>query len=302
MKFDPITFKEYPQLTRFFEHQHYRLCVYSLPSLISWNTAEYQPYAAVSGDALIAGAEFATQKENRHLILPVSPNGGYPPEELRTLAETLGFAQYWFVPEDYIDAHGRDRVAACFSIHRQPEFDDYVYHAEDLALLSGNRYAKKRNLINQFKRDFIGKGRVDIETLTGREADECIDFLDKWCAYRACDYDEDKDLACERQAAINMITHIDAVAAEGLIARVDGEISAFGIGCALTDQMGVLHFEKAYSHFKGLYQFFDSLCARRLFNGCRYINKESDMELPGLAKAKRSYHPAMMVRCYKLTL
>ena len=83
---------------------------------------------------------------------------------------------------------------------------------------------------------------------------------------------------------------------------LDGEINAFGIASRLTENMGVLHFEKAFASKKGLYQYFDRECARRLFKGCSYINKESDMNVPGLAKAKKSYHPVMTVKSYILTV
>jgi len=302
MRLKQITFKDYSRLTPFFERQPHKLCVYSLPSLIAWSTREYQPYASVVGDALVTGAEFKVKKENRHLLLPISLNGEPSPEDLYDLAETLGFGQYWFVTEDYIHTYGRDRIEPLFVVSRQKEFDDYVYLAEDLSTLKGNRYAKKRNLIHQFRRNYLDKKKVDIESLTSSAASECIDFLDQWCKQRDCDYDEDADLECERRAAVNMIEHIDAVDAQGLVVRVDGVVSAFAVGCRLTETMGVLHFEKAFSHIKGLYQFFDNLCAKRLFNGYKFINKESDMDVPGLARAKRSYHPAMMIRCYKLAL
>jgi hypothetical protein len=88
----------------------------------------------------------------------------------------------------------------------------------------------------------------------------------------------------------------------GIYLRVDGEISAFGIAAYLTKDMGVLHFEKAFTNIKGLYQYFDNLCAKTLFDGFQFINKESDMNIPGLAKVKKSYHPTMMVKSYKLVL
>jgi hypothetical protein len=66
--------------------------------------------------------------------------------------------------------------------------------------------------------------------------------------------------------------------------------------------MGILNFEKAFPDVKGLYQFLDHECAKQLFAGYRYINKESDMSLPNLAAMKKSYHPVMRVKSYRLTL
>jgi hypothetical protein len=79
-------------------------------------------------------------------------------------------------------------------------------------------------------------------------------------------------------------------------------VSAFGISSILTDNMGVLNFEKAYHHIKGLYQFLDNECSKRLFKGYKYINKESDMNLPNLAQSKKSYNPVMKVKSHRLTM
>jgi hypothetical protein len=66
--------------------------------------------------------------------------------------------------------------------------------------------------------------------------------------------------------------------------------------------MATLQYEKAFGSIKGLYQYFDNACARMLVNGYTYLNKESDMGIPGLTKAKKSYHPLKMVRSVKLIL
>jgi hypothetical protein len=64
--------------------------------------------------------------------------------------------------------------------------------------------------------------------------------------------------------------------------------------------MATLQYEKAYDKIKGLYQYFDNQCAKRLFNGYTYINKESDMGVEGLAKAKKSYHPIHIIESFRL--
>jgi uncharacterized protein len=76
-----------------------------------------------------------------------------------------------------------------------------------------------------------------------------------------------------------------------------GTVSAFGISSPLTDNMGVLNFEKAHASIKDLYRFLDNECTKYLFTDYKYINKESDMKLPNLAQAKKSYNPVDIVRC-----
>lgn len=297
-----IKYSDYSKLKGFFRHQRYTLCVYSLPSILAWSNEYYMPCGAIENDALVVAAEFSEQKENRHLILPISPSREYSPKELYALAEKLGFKSYWFVPGEYMARYDKSEIKSLFKITVQKEYEDYVYQTADLAELKGNKYSQKRNLIHQFERDYLSRERVEAGEINRSVSSECIDFLEKWCKERDCDGGGNDDLACEKKAAINTIQNIDIIDVKGIYLRVDGEISAFGIASYLTDNMGVLHFEKAFAGVKGLYQYFDNLCAKRLFEGYRYINKESDMNIPGLAKVKLSYHPAMRIKSYRLDL
>lgn len=297
----PLTPPDYNRYKHYFEKQRYELCAYSLASAICWRNEEYQPLGAEYNDTFIVAAEFENMKKNRHLILPVSPSRMVPPDELVTVAELTGYTAYWFVPEDYVAHHGRDVVERHFDIQPHGAYDDYVYLVEDLAGLKGNRYSKKRNLINQFKRDYVNRNMVSIDPITVDSVEECLIFLDEWCRERDCDADDQVDLSCEKQAAINTLLNYDAFDLNGILLRIDGKVSAFGISAPLTRDMATLQYEKAFGSVKGLYQYFDNACARMLFNGYTYLNKESDMGIPGLAKAKKSYLPHKMVRSLKLT-
>ena len=298
----PLLPPDYQTYKPYFQNQRYELCAYSLSSAICWSNEEYQPLGAEHGDFFIVAAEFKEMKKNRHLILPVSPERQASPEELVEVARLTGFSKYWFVPEDYIDHFGRETLARHFEIHPHGAYDDYVYLAEDLAELKGNRYSKKRNLINQFKRDYVNRDRVEIEPIAAGNVEECLVFLEEWCRERDCDADEQVDLACEKRAAINTLLNFDAFDLKGILLRIDGQVNAFGISAPLTADMATLQYEKAFGSIKGLYQYFDNACARMLFNGYAYLNKESDMGIPGLAKAKKSYLPHKMVRSFKMTL
>ncbi len=302
MNFKKLSPQDYTKFKHFFVNQPYKHSAYSLSSIIVWSTKFFQPYGAVKDDTFIVAAEFTQHKERRHLILPVSLNGEYNPEKLFQLAKDTGHDQYFFVTEEYINTYGKDHLSAFFEISEQTAFKDYVYRTRDLAELEGNKYSKKRNLINQFKREFVARKRVKAEPITKSVSRECIEFLEKWCEERDCDQETHEELFCEKQAAKNTLENIDLLGINGLLLRIDGTVSAFGMASRLTSDMGVFHFEKAFSSIKGLYQYFDNLCAKKLFKGYTYINKESDMDLPNLAKAKKSYYPSMMVKSFRLVL
>ena len=302
MKLSRLLPEDYPILKPYFSSQKYRLCSYSLSSAIAWSDQEYQPYKMVTEDAVIIGCEFASDKKNRHLLLPISPSKEFTPEALQELAIDLGFKNFWFVPEEYIQTYGKKRVASVFQITQQREYSDYVYLTRDLMNLKGNKYSKKRNLIHQFERNCLAHSEITVEPMKPASRNECLDFMEKWCEERQCDMDHDANLACEKEAIRNTISHMELMEVKGLTLRIDGKVAAFGMASLLTQEMGVLHYEKALSSIKGLYQYFDNICVKHLLKDYKYTNKENDMGMPGLRKSKKSYHPVMMVRSYGLTL
>ena len=300
MELKPLTPQDYPDYKKYFKKQPYHLCAYSLSSIIAWQNSDYQAMAGIWKDTLIITAEFRNNKSKRHLILPIAPPDVFPPEKLARIAEDLDFGEYWFVPQSYLDIHGRDIVDAYFDVEHQQGYDDYIYLTSDLADLKGNKYSKKRNLIKQFNRTYIEANRVELDTITPKNLEECLEFLEKWCEERDCDANPEDDLACEKIAAINTLINMELYEVNTLMLRIDGVVSAFGVSAYLTSQMATLQYEKAYDKIKGLYQYFDNQCAKRLFNGYAYINKESDMGSEGLAKTKKSYHPIHMVESFRL--
>ncbi|MFO7713937.1 DUF2156 domain-containing protein [Desulfosarcina sp.] len=302
MTFTQLTHQDYNLYRHYFKNQPYELCAYSLSSIIAWNNQEYTPFGAEFEDAFIVAAEFETLKKNRHLLLPIATQRMYSPEDLVKVANLAGHSEYWFVPQDYVDHFGKDRVEQFFTVKHHGAYDDYVYRVDDLAGLNGNRYSKKRNLINQFVREYVDPGKVTIDPVNPANAEDCLVFLEEWCRERDCDADDQVDLSCEKQAAINTLNHFDAFDLKGILLRIDGKVSAFGISAPLTREMATLQYEKAFGSIKGLYQYFDNACARMLFNGYTYLNKESDMGIPGLTKAKKSYYPCKLVRSVKLIL
>lgn len=302
MNFHLLDSSDYAALKDFFRNQPYPLSTYSLPSIIAWSGQGFQSYYAIEDGTVIIANESSCHPEDRHLMLPVSRDGDFSPDRLCGLARETGFVNYWYVPGDYLEKYGQEQIEQHFRVTEQREYEDYVYLQEDLAQLRGNRFAKKRNLIHQFTRLYREQGAVSLEPMHGANAGECIAFLQKWCEIRDCDTDQEESLACEKRAIITAINNIDALEAMGILVRINGTVSAFGIGSRLTEDTAVLNFEKAFPHLRGLYQYLDRECARQLFAQYRYINKESDMNVPNLAHSKKSYNPVKRVKSYRLAL
>lgn len=300
INFEPLEPSAYEKLNPYFVNQRYQLSGYSLPALIVWQ--QPKPYFAIVDNAVIIYAVSEKHPVDKHLVLPVCIEGEYSPEMLYSLAQETQIDSFWFVSEDYLKRQSIDKINSFFICEEQPIFEDYVYLSSDLAELKGNKYSKKRNLINQFLRSHVDMGRVSSEAITSKNAEECLDFLEKWCDEYLCETAPDDDFMCEKQAVTNMIKNIDTFDVSSHLIRIDGAVSAFGVCSHLNAETAVLNFEKAYSNIKGLYQYLDRECAGLAYKRCKYINKESDMGLPGLTHAKKSYYPVARVKSYRLTV
>jgi hypothetical protein len=295
MIFKAISVSDYDTLKPFFTENPYNLSVYSPASIIAWSYRTFKAdFAIDNGELFIAGQE-EIHPEYRHLILPISRENSYTPSGLHDAARRAGFDHYWYAPGDYLETLDPSELEALFIKEEQPGFKDYVYLTEDLIHLPGNRFSKKRNLIHQFSREYLRKGRVKVEEIHPADVEECLQFLEIWC-------DQHSNLACEKHAVITTLKNMARFESKGIQVRVDGKISAFGIGSRLNRTTATLNFEKADSGIKGLYQFLDNECARRLFSEFRYVNKESDLNIPNLAESKQSYNPTLRIPSYTLTL
>jgi hypothetical protein len=302
MTFKSLEVSDYETLKHYFSGQPYNLSIYSLASLIAWSSQNFKTSFNLLNGVCFMANEKEHAGESRHLILPVSGQRTFKPSELHQHARELGYKRYSFVPGDYIERFDRMEWDNFFTLTEQNEFEDYVYRTEDLVELKGNRYSKKRNLISQFKRNYLFYNRVSVESIRPAAVEECERFLEIWCEEHACSEEEQNSLACEKSALVKTLHHLDRLESMSIMIRIDGVVSALGIGSRLNETTATLNFEKAFVAIKGLYQFLDNECAIRLFSAYRFINKESDMNLPDLAEAKKSYDPVYRVKSFELVV
>lgn len=300
--FTKLTPYDYPELRPYFDSQIHRLCYYSLSSFICWSNQFSYPVFRTGHDSLLVMMKYRDNPSRDFLYLPITHGRYLAPEVLKDISIKCGIRSFRHVPEDYVFAYGQNELETLFNLRECEDFYDYVYKTEDLSQLKGNRYSKKRNLIHQFLKSHVDTGRVDVHPFTASDIPECLEFLEIWSDLKSGDSKLKRYGAMERTATENAIRNIHTLGYKGLVLRIDGKIQAFGIGSELTRDMGGFHFEKANPDIKGLYQYFDQQCALKLFKEYTYINKECDMGIPGLRHSKRSYHPAMMVRCFELGL
>lgn len=166
---------------------------------------------------------------------------------------------------------------------------DYVYRREDLASLAGRHFTKKRNHINQC----LAAYDCQYEMITPETIPECLAMQERWCTDRECKIEP--GLRGEDQAIEETLLHYRELPLTGGAIRIAGRIEAFTVGEALNPSTAVTHFEKAMPQFHGLAQLINQWFARENLAGFAYVNREQDLGIPGLRKAKESYSPDRLV-------
>ncbi|MFA6498947.1 MAG: phosphatidylglycerol lysyltransferase domain-containing protein [Desulfurivibrionaceae bacterium] len=173
---------------------------------------------------------------------------------------------------------------------------DYVYRREDLATLSGRYFTKKRNHINQC----LAAYNCQYEIITPETVPECLAMQDRWCAARNCK--TEPGLCGEYQAIEETLRHYKEFPLTGGAIRIKGTIEAFTVGEALNPSTAVCHFEKAMPQFHGLAQLINQWFARDNLTDFSYVNREQDLGIPGLRRAKESYSPDHMIEKVRIVL
>ncbi|MBT8339208.1 MAG: DUF2156 domain-containing protein [Desulfatitalea sp.] len=174
---------------------------------------------------------------------------------------------------------------------------DYLYSIEALIELKGNRFHKKKNLVNQFKRNYefayLGFGPELIEQASAMQED--------WCAWRDCESND--TLTSENNAIARVLKDwrtLSAITGGGLL--VEGTIVAYTIAEIMPDHTLVIHFEKGCPDIKGGYQAINQMFLANAPKGPTIVNREQDIGDQGLRKAKLSYHPVDFIKKYKIEI
>jgi len=259
------------------------LGAFTFSSLISWERL-YLYQWAVSDETLLF--KFTTVEDAKEHLL--KPFGEFPmalQEKIIRYAQSLNYKLTIFgVSDEFIDNHAE--FVSHFDQINIREFDNYLYLAENLALLKGRDFQSKRNLINQFET----KNNWTSELISKENIPDCLDILNK--IYSEDDLNTDFYLGYEVNALDFVLNHFDQLREEGILIRAEGKPVAFSIYELLNSSTYVVHFEKAMKEYKGLYQLVNRETAKNILSkGIRYINREEDLGIEGLRKSKLSYHP-----------
>lgn len=269
----------------------FRSSEYAFTTLFMWRRFYHNRIARL-GDTLFIKSQ---EGQDRFFLLPV---GGDMRENLLLLkdyAHDRGHPLRLFVT----DAAWLPRLEAWFpggfDVKPMREEFDYLYAVEDLATLQGKKYHGKRNHINSFSEQYAWS----YEAITDGNTPDVLEMAQEWCRQKGnC---QDESLRSEKCAIREALAHRTELSLTGGLIRVEGRVVAFTFASPINGEVVDIHVEKALPDYAAAYAVINREFAARELSGYRYINRENDMGIEGLRRAKKSYQPAILLEKFLCT-
>lgn len=184
------------------------------------------------------------------------------------------------------------RLYPDIKIRENIDFNDYVYTSESLISLSGKKLHSKRNHLNSFKNNYD----YEYRKMSEADFDSCLSLASE-LMLKTRDRDS-LSYKAELKSLENMFSHFFELEVLGGVIVIDNRIAAFSVGEKLTDNCALIHIEKADTSYSGIYAAVNNEFVKNEWSSFEYINREEDMGVEGLRKAKLSYRPHHMIRKY----
>ena len=206
--------------------------------------------------------------------------------------------EFWLVPEKLLNIW-KTQFADMMSVEDMRGSWEYLYDIRDLAALPGNRFMKKRNRVNQFRRNYD----YSYKPISKELINAVLDFQHVWCQVNnGC---TDNGLLQENRGIIKILNNWEKIPhLVGGVIEVSGKIAAYTIG-EIASHTIFVHFEKASLEYGAAYQAINKEFMTHMLKQnpeLAVANREEDMNDPGLREAKMSYMPTDFTKKYRVKI
>lgn len=211
-------------------------------------------------------------------------------KDAKECGERLQFA---FVTEEQKEVL-ENAMPARFCYSSDVGDSDYIYLRSELASLSGKAFHKKKNHFSKFVRTYPDYKYYEIGACNIYDAQK---VADAW--YYEHLQDEDASQLAEYKAIKEALDNFEELGLIGGIIYVNDSPCAMTIASKINENTVDVHFEKAVGEYalNGGYAAINKLFSEKL-DGVTWLNREEDIGIEGLRKAKLSYRPKIMLKKY----
>ena len=257
-------------------------CEIHFANIFLWRQFEHSKLTAINGNLCVL---CEPPSEPAYFLQPVGEN-----DIEGTLRACLSFAPRL----SRVDESFALRYGGAYRRELDRDNFDYVYRTEDLIELKGKKYDGKRNRIRKFERHYA----YDYMRLSRDHLSGCRELLARWLEVKAgSDGFIGNVWRCVNEEGL---AHFDELLLSGAVFKVGGRVAAFSLGARLTPDTAVIPIEIVDPSYDGLSQLVNREFVRREWADCRFINREQDNGIPGLRRAKTSYHPHHFIKKYNI--
>ncbi|MDE7366504.1 MAG: phosphatidylglycerol lysyltransferase domain-containing protein, partial [Lachnospiraceae bacterium] len=177
-----------------------------------------------------------------------------------------------------------------FHLEYERDWADYIYSREKLTTLAGKKLHGKRNHIKRF---IDAHPEWSYERITEENVEECAAMAKNWCRANCIQEDEEKEE--EFHLVIRALRNFKALHMTGGLLRTGEGVVAFTLGSPVSADTFDVSFEKAYGEIQGAYPMINQQFVMHELQNYTYINREEDVGVEGLRKAKLSYYPEILL-------
>ena len=285
--FRPITAADADLLRSFTTESKCMNCDLNVANLCSWQFLYHTEYAVVEGFLVlrfVAGGHVTYMKpigkgDLRHVL-----------ELLMTDARSLGDTLRVACVCPCAQALMNESMPEAFTFTINRDKSDYLYLREKLVTLAGKKLQPKRNHISKFKRTYPN---YEYRPLTADLVPDCIRLGEEWC--RTTDSGMQHAMEAEQHMIAYALQHINDLHIVGGTLFVEDKMVAFTFGARINAEAFDVCVEKADTAYEGAYAMINNEFVSRLPEEIIYINREEDLGLEGLRKAKLSYQPDLIL-------
>ncbi len=294
-----ITIESKKVLDEYLSAFEYKTSGLSFSSLYMWRKENEFSWEIIGDYMIIAGLSHLEIESHEYFLFPpLTKTGKYESESLR---EAILKAKEIFESKGerfsmrLLPSHMKGIIEEAFPgevefIDDRPNYD-YVYLKQNLAELAGRAYHGKKNHLNYFHNNFS----YEYVPLRPDMLDIVMQFLEEFNARKVLEPHERAWLMMETQAMKDVVLNLDKLNYIGGAIVIDGKVEAFSIGGKLGAETVTVHVEKANSQIRGLYVAINNEFCKHLPEDIKYVNREEDMGIINLRKAKLSYKPIELV-------
>ena len=296
MKFKDINIDSIKELQPYFEIVDYEACEYCFTTLYMWQHV-YKTGYFIGDDFAVIMAEY---EGNSFSILPLAKKDKLPQVIdyiIKHFEDNNRKICFRGITKDVVETL-KNLYPEKFEYIEERDLFDYIYDGESLRTLAGRKNQKKRNHINAFLKDY--EGRYSYKLLDEEDFDDCLELLKIWASNKEENNEFDEGMDDESVGIKKIFNNYKYLKERLKIAGVyvDNKLEAFTMGELINSNMALIHIEKANPNIRGLYPYINQQFILNEFENVEFVNREEDLGIPGLRKAKLSYHPVKFVEKY----